>query len=128
MRAGVLDFRRKDSSRRELMPTRFDWRTPLAVGGDTARIDQARELLETRFAVLESELEQGDYLCGDYSVADIGTFVMLNAGATLGCAPSKDYERLAAWTDRMRGRPPVARESDEMLAFVGSALGGATAP
>jgi glutathione S-transferase len=72
-------------------------------------------------------LDRGDYLCGEYSVADIGSFVMINAAATLGCAPGKEYERLTVWTDRMRGRPPVACEASEMLAFLGSALGRGSA-
>ena len=59
---------------------------------------------------------------GDYSVADIGTFVMTQAASVLGAPPPEELRNLAAWMERMRTRPPVAAEIEATNAFLARAL------
>jgi glutathione S-transferase len=85
---------------------------------DEARAECAREELLRQHASLDRELAGRDYLCDEFSVADIGTFIMLNAAATLGVPSSAEHLNLAAWLERTAARPAVQRESDAMQAFV----------
>ena len=67
----------------------------------------------------EREKELGDraWLCGDFSVADIASFVFLNAAATLGAPVRAEQARLARWFERTAARPAVAREVAELRGF-----------
>ncbi len=66
---------------------------------------------------LEAELAGGGPLCGEFSVADIGAFVMVSAAATLGAPPPRDLPDLAGWLAKIGARPAVRREMEAMLAF-----------
>lgn len=89
---------------------------------------RAQKALGEHFARLDDELRGGDYLCGSFSVADIGTFIMVNATATLGVAPGPELERLVRWDARLRERPSIATEVGEMTNFVRSAFASAASP
>lgn len=95
--------------------------------GDAARADRARGALALRYDALDKELAGREFLCGAFSVADIGTFIMVNAAATLGAPPGDAHERVRVWLARTRGRPAVRREAEEMGAYAAKALAGATA-
>jgi glutathione S-transferase len=71
---------------------------------------------------LERELAGRAYLCGDFSVADIASFIMVNSAATLGAPPAAEHAALQGWLERMRSRPPVRREIDAMSRFVAALL------
>jgi glutathione S-transferase len=66
----------------------------------------------------EKEFSHRAWLCGDFSVADIASFVFLNAAATLGAPVRADQTRLSRWFERTAARPAVAREVAELRGFV----------
>ncbi|MEM7409229.1 MAG: glutathione S-transferase family protein [Myxococcota bacterium] len=92
-------------------------------GGGGERVSAALAAWEAHYARLDKALTAGPYLCGDYSVADIGTFVMCNAAGTLGASAPSDHAAFHAWDARMRERPAVAQEVSEMGAAAAAALG-----
>ncbi len=85
-------------------------------GRDGARLDHARAELARHHAELDKLLADCEYLCGDFTVADIGTFIMLGAAATLGAPPDGQHANLQAWLVRVGQRPSVAKEMGEMQA------------
>jgi glutathione S-transferase len=93
-----------------------------SAAADAARAAAARECIAEFQARLEKELGDRPYLCGEYGVADIATSVMLNAAAALGAPPAAALTSLGAWLSRVRERPAVRRESDEMNAYAAKAL------
>jgi len=84
---------------------------------DTARLDAARTGIARFCDEREKDLDRS-WLCGDFSVADIATFVFLHAASTLGAKPGAEHAKLGAWMERMKARPAVAQEVAEMGAFV----------
>lgn len=94
---------------------------PAAAGGrDTTRLTQSRKRLAALYAELDAELAGREYLCDDYSVADIANFVMISAAATMGAPPDAALESLGAWLARSAARPPVGREIAAMQGYVAS--------
>ena len=92
---------------------------PAAAGGrDEARLAAARTAITRHCDEREKELADRAFLCGDYGVADIASFVFLNAAITLGARLGPEHERVAAWYERVAARPAVAREVAEMQGFV----------
>ena len=87
---------------------------------DVRRAESARARLTELHAELDRELAGREYLCGAFSVADIGAFVMVATGAALGAAPDAKHERLLAWLARTGARPAVRREMEAMQSFVAS--------
>ena len=69
---------------------------------------------------LEKALSGRAYLCDAFSVADVATFVMLNAATTLGFPLPETHGSLRAWIERMLGQAAVRTEIEEMQAFVRS--------
>jgi Glutathione S-transferase len=72
-------------------------------------IDRYQNETRRLYEVLETRLAEGrDYLCGDYSIADIAHFTWVNvhawAGVSLDGLPA-----LQAWRERIRARPAVQR-------------------
>ena len=94
-------------------------------GRDPARANEARAELAGHYTRLDALLEPGPYLCGNFAVADIGTFIMLNAAATLGAPVPVECARLAAWVDLVGARPAVADEVAAMQGFVADLLAAA---
>jgi glutathione S-transferase len=89
---------------------------------DAARTEGAREALVLRYDALDKELAGREFLCGGWSVADIGTFIMVNAAATLGAPPGDAHANVCDWLARTRARPAVRREADEMGTYAAKAL------
>jgi glutathione S-transferase len=67
---------------------------------------------------LEKELAGREYLCDRFSVADIGSFIMLSTAASLGAPPAGAHTNLQAWLARVLARPAVTREILAMQAHV----------
>jgi glutathione S-transferase len=88
-----------------------------ATGRDAARLARAREGIAAYCAAREQDLV-GPWLCGDYSIADIGHLVFLNAASGLGAPPPRSTPGLAAWLERVSERPAVAKELAETQAYV----------
>jgi len=94
-------------------------------GGAADRVDAARADLERQYGKLDKELAGRDFLCDAFSVADIGTFVMLNAAMTLGAPPAAGLANLQAWLARTAERPAVKQEVATMGAYAMQALASA---
>lgn len=74
-------------------------------------VHRFRKETERLFAVLEQALEDRDYLCGDYSIADMCVWPWIEKypdnGGGLGVHPA-----IAAWHARIAERPAVQRALD----------------
>jgi glutathione S-transferase len=95
-----------------------------------ARLAGARASLGAQYAQLDKELAGRSWLCGDFGVADIATFIFAHAVSNMGAPPSVDHTALQGWLARMRARPSVKREIDGMNRFLAELLARprATAP
>jgi glutathione S-transferase len=80
---------------------------------DAAAVAQVKGELARQYERLDRELRNRDYLCGDFSVADIACFSPINIGSLMEGAPSPELGNVVAWLDRVRKRPSVARFLDE---------------
>jgi glutathione S-transferase len=76
---------------------------------DAAAVAQVKGELASQYQRLDRELGKHDYLCGQFSVADIACFSPINIGSLMEGAPSAELGTLTAWLERMRKRPSVAR-------------------
>jgi len=92
---------------------------PAGAGGrDEERLAGARAGVARFCEERDKELAGRRWLCGEFTVADIGSIVMLNAAASLGAQPASGLANLHGWLERVAARPAVARELGEMRAFV----------
>jgi glutathione S-transferase len=95
---------------------------PTPAGSAAAeRVPAAREALAGLHRDLDRELRGRGWLCDRSSVADIGTFIMVSTGATLGAPPAAGHADLLAWLARVAGRPAVKHELEAMTVFAVSA-------
>ena len=85
---------------------------------DPARLGAAQAKLAERHAWLDKQLAGGEYLCGEFSVADVGMFIMVAAGATLGAPPAGKLSNLARWMRATGERDAVREDQTKMLSFV----------
>jgi len=83
---------------------------------DTAKIEKAKEAIAAEYDRLERTLEGRDFVCRQFTVADIAYFLTLMFATTLGAPPSASHQRVAAWSARVASRPSVAREIEGMTA------------
>jgi len=82
---------------------------PDASTRDAAAVAQTKGELARQYQRLERELGKREYLCGEFSVADISCFSPINIASLMEGAPSAEYGNLAKWLSRMSNRPSVAR-------------------
>lgn len=95
-----------------------------AEGRQGGRRKTAIDAIAARHVELDKRLSDRSFLCSDaFGVADIATFVFLNAAGTLGAPVSDSLSALHAWLERVGARPAVAKEVSEMNRYVAS-LGG----
>mgnify|MGYP000906990729 CR=1 FL=1 len=78
--------------------------------GDEVAIAAAREAIAAIASRLDGELGSRDYVCGEFTVADIAYFLTFGFAAGLGAEPDRRLQHLAAWTARLAARPSVAQE------------------
>lgn len=90
--------------------TRADWAAREATAAQSVAV------LPTHFAKTEADLAEGDYLCGNFSAADIATFLQYFYAQRLGGPSMKPFPRLIAWYRRVGARPAVAAVVAETLA------------
>jgi glutathione S-transferase len=81
-------------------------------------VKAARSQIGAYHADFDERIGDGPFLCGDFSVADIGAFVMLSAAAQFGSPPAAEHAHLHEWFGRMAQRPAVQRDAAAMMAFV----------
>jgi glutathione S-transferase len=76
---------------------------------DQAAVAQAKGELAGQYQRLERELGKHEFLCGDFTVADLSCYSPMNIASLMEGAPSAECSNLTAWMERMRSRPSVAR-------------------
>jgi glutathione S-transferase len=76
---------------------------------DSAAVTQTKAELTRQYQRLDRELGRREYLCGEFSVADISCFSPINIMSLMEGAPPPQCENLAAWLAAMRRRPSVSR-------------------
>jgi glutathione S-transferase len=95
-------------------------------GRNEARIASARAGIAAHYDGLERNLGTRPYLCGGFSVADIGYFLTITFATGLGAPLGDAHQRLQAWYDRVRDRPAVTKEAMGLAAAM-TAVGTPTA-
>lgn len=75
---------------------------------DTQRAASATAGLRRLYGQLDEELVGRSHLAGSYSVADIATFVQVQAAASLGAPVPDACSEVGAWTSRVAARAAVA--------------------
>jgi len=83
---------------------------PAAGDRDGQRIARARAGITQHYDALERRLDERPYLCGDFSVADVGYALTATFAANLGAPLADDQPRLQAWYGRVLSRPSVTKE------------------
>ncbi len=76
---------------------------------ESAAVAQTKAELARQYQRLEGELGKREYLCGDFSVADISCFSPINIASLMEGAPSPELDNLAKWLSRVQGRSSVSR-------------------
>ncbi len=92
-------------------------------GPDTARRElQEQEAAKADVAILShyknlaAKLSGREFLCGDFSVADLATFMVFHYAQRLGGPPVSKHENLAPWYSRLAARPAFAKVIAEIAA------------
>ena len=93
-----------------------------AEGRDEAALAAAREGLAEQHAALDKQLTARDTLLSEFSVADIGTYIVLAAAALLGAPIDARFENLTRWFERTGERPSLDDEFRAMQAYLAKAL------
>mgnify|MGYP000197517654 CR=1 FL=1 len=84
---------------------------------DAARLQAAVDRIGAVYARYEGEFAGPEYLCGDFSVADVAWFLTIGFASSLG-APPPASATIGAWLGRVGARPSVQREQAGMRAAV----------
>jgi glutathione S-transferase len=88
-------------------PSVYRVRMGVQRGYSEDEIQEAKEKLYDALSRLEHQLENREYLVGDYTLADIahaGNFHRLRALGKSAEVPLHDYPNVTAWMDRVEGR------------------------
>ena len=88
---------------------------PTGAGRDEAIVTRARAGIAAHYDQLERRI--GDaYLCGDFTVADVGYFLTITFATSLGAPIGDAHPRLRAWYERVQSRPAVMKELAGLIA------------
>ena len=82
---------------------------------DAAAVAQTKAELARQYQRLDRELGKREYLCGEFSAADISCFSPINIASLMEGAPSPELTNLTGWLTRMRNRPSVSRYLAEFI-------------
>jgi GST-like protein len=72
-------------------------------------IDRYKREAERLLGVLDKRLAGREYVCGEYSIADIASFPWVRSGGEPLGIDDAAYPNVAAWRARMLARPAVAK-------------------
>ena len=96
-------------------------------GTDTARRQlQEQEAAKAEAAIsrhyenIARKLAGRDFLCHDFSVADLATFMVVHYALRLGGPPLSGHPDLASWYARLAARPAFAKVIAEIAAATGN--------
>lgn len=106
-----------------LVPVRALMHRTEPPGPDTARRQlQEQEAVKAEAAIsghyenLSAKLSGREFLCGDFSVADLATFMVVHYAQRLGGPPVSGHQNVAAWYARLAARPAFAKVIAEIAA------------
>jgi glutathione S-transferase len=85
---------------------------------DRAAVEQVMAELTRQYRRLDRELGKREYLCGEFSVADISCFSPINIASIMQAAPLPEFDNLAKWLSRMQSRPSVSRYLTEFAGAI----------
>lgn len=105
----ILDSIASEDLRKRWAETRADGFPETAERDSRAKIVQAVERIENKLA------DGRDWLMGDFSIADLESFAWLAGMVEIVPEAFKGKERAAAWMERVRARPSVARALERTL-------------
>jgi len=88
---------------------------PTGAGRDEALVARARAGIAAHYDQLERRVGNA-YLCGDFTVADVGYFLTITFATSLGAPLGAAHPRLRAWYERVQSRPAVAKELAGLVA------------
>jgi glutathione S-transferase len=83
---------------------------------DVPRIERAVTAIGAHYDDLERRLGPRAYLCDEFSVADVGYFLVVTFATSLGAPLAERHAGLRRWYDRVLERPSVARERAGLFA------------
>jgi glutathione S-transferase len=83
---------------------------------DEAAVAVAALALEKHQREFDRSLGARDFYCGEFSIADIGSFVFASTAISLGVPLPPDAPRMAAWMERVAARPAVAAVMGDVTA------------
>jgi len=75
------------------------------------------------YGVLDKQLQGRDFICGDYSIADMITWPWV-AGRSSSALDIEEFPSLKAWHGRVEGREAVGRAMAKARDFIGAGLQG----
>src|SRR5262249_34118626 len=76
--------------------------------GSSDAVAAATHALHDLYSGFDQLLGSHEYTCGEFSAADIGSFIFAMSATSLGAPIPPGLKRMLAWCDRMAGRPAVA--------------------
>ncbi len=84
---------------------------------DAALVQGARANIERIFTELDALLQDREWFCDEFGVADITYALVTLFASTLGSGPSQDLTNFQAWFARTSQRPLVANEIREVMEY-----------
>jgi glutathione S-transferase len=92
------------------------WRKSDPATRDAAKIAGAKGSLLALAERLERCLKGREYVCGDFSVADVACYIPLTMCTLLGAPTPESLTGVRAWQARMAARESIARDAALMTA------------
>jgi glutathione S-transferase len=83
---------------------------------DAARVEKAKGAITEQYDRLDEALAGREFLCRQFTVADIAYFLTIMFATSLGAAPGAAHINVASWSARVATRPSVGREIEGMTA------------
>jgi glutathione S-transferase len=87
-------------------------------GASTAQKEEdaihAEVEISDNYKRVAAKLGHQEFLCGEFSVADIATFMNIHHGLRLNAPLLTNTGNLAAWYERLKARPSIAKVVSEM--------------
>jgi glutathione S-transferase len=87
-------------------------------GANTAQKEEdaihAELEISDNYKRVAAKLGHQEFLCGEFSVADIATFMTIHHGLRLNAPLLTRTENLASWYERLKARPSIAKVVSEM--------------
>lgn len=83
---------------------------------------RAKQELEDLYAYLDEQLGDQEYLCGEFSWADLGLIPCVSGAQFFQMGPGENFPRVDAWLQRCLARPAVATDMAQVMEAAGAGL------